>query len=200
MKKDHVVIKTHMLPHAEMYTSNPDEQVFLTDIFKNTKKIYVYRDVRDVLVSAYYYKNAHKKNITFSEFIRKEKNIGNTERKMSRPEFWKFHMDSWASQNFDNILFIQYEDLLKNYDSVLNKIADFIGLDSNPDIVDVTIKKEKNILFEKIKKLLGVGSVLRTSVKMRKGVVGDYKNHFSKEDEDYLDEILSNQSRDIKIK
>ena len=94
----------------------------------------------------------------------------------------------WKHKDDDNVLFLRYEDLKKDLKGQIGVIANFLNFNhsqeelekiaekctfkamkSNPDVSTATLEQHKDKLFKKKASLL------------RKGIVGDWKNHFSDE-------------------
>ena len=102
---------------------------------------------------------------------------------------WILHADA------DNILFIKYEDMKENPKEAVKSVAKFMGHDLTPDVVDsiceqttfesMQVNNSTNFTWNnKRQKTLSEGY----TDFLRKGVVGDWKNHFSEEQSARLDE------------
>jgi hypothetical protein len=74
--------------------------------------------------------------------------------------------NSWKDYNFDHIL--SFEDIINNYNNILNDISSVIKVNLHNPIKDVRMNKSDFIRQDKYKNF-------------RKGIVGDYKNHMPKE-------------------
>ena len=144
----------------------------------NGQSIYLVRDCRDVLVSCYYYwkKGGSPRTeihgtmkwhpITFSEFIRGKLKLdylpeGWIDYAQDPINFWIKHVE-WA----DKMCTVKYEDLVTDPEKVMTEISYYFGVPLNdPPLVK---------LPKKVEKLVGIYP--------RKGIAGDWKNHFSDED------------------
>jgi len=147
------------------------------------KVIYLVRDGRDVYVSYYYYRlNQLEAGTSFSDFIRKEDLY---------PCSWDMHIQSWyeASLQQSNILFIRYEDLLKDAEIEISRMMDFTGIEVSREIIIKAIEDSK---FEKMKKIdQDKGRKYTPSgVKdfVRKGKSGTWRKEFTPDDMAYFKE------------
>ena len=97
------------------------------------KRVYLYRDGRDVALSlwnAKAFQPAYKRGMSFSEFIRTPLDWRGTPGVKAKPrrniiQHWKLHLDSW--HNAPDTLLIRYEDLLSDIDGTLAQVAEFTG-------------------------------------------------------------------------
>lgn len=154
---------------------------------QNEKGIYIVRDGRDVLTSCYcWWKDSGESEMSnikkdflkygFSQYIRGQVEIPSyIEAKTGTKKWdieaglfkdpiqrWIDHVESY----YGKFTFIKYEDLKTKPDETLTKIQEIIGAEpvKNP--------------FVHVTNLVGLHP--------RKGVVGDYKNMFTKEDEEFF--------------
>jgi hypothetical protein len=182
------VIKSHM--HRDIvafFENNPRVTEFTENILKSSKIIYVYRDVRDVLTSLYFYIQSFRKDfadINISEFIRMDNDfdgyVDQNKKKLSRIEYWYFHVAGWYNYNEKNILYISFEQLITDYDATVRLIGHFLNI-NQPD-------KIKNVLIKGACR----NDIKYSSVEFRKGIVGDYRHYLSQEDLNYIHTIASN--------
>ena len=83
-----------------------------------------------------------------------------------------------------------YEDLVKDSKTGIEKIAKFLGVDLTAEVVDNIANQ---IQFENMKKVSHVNMSWTEKFRddrssfMRKGIVGDWKNLFTKEQSDRVD-------------
>ncbi|XP_065294490.2 sulfotransferase ssu-1-like [Dermacentor albipictus] len=195
-------IKTHMAFRFQPYS-------------KDAKYIYVARNPYDCCVSHFY----HTRNApiyrfqegTFDQFFDMF-----VEGKVDVGDYFD-HLLSWhAHRNDPNVLFVTYEQLKKDINAWVVKIADFIGEEFGQKLrsdnsrlenvlLNISVKNMKEILNDSMKTLFddpetALGSkvpkwiaLMRESIGadacdrpmtgdfVRKGVVGDWRNHFSED-------------------
>lgn len=150
---------------------------------KYKKTVYMIRDPRDVMTSFYYFRKYHVgKDMTLgslSEFIRNEL------------DGWCLNVKSWKNKS-DMVLV--YEDMLKDIDKEIRKLFDFLEIRLDGDLLKRMVRK---CAFDRAQKEEIGGYVKKfgkkpdiKSLKVRKGGSGDWKRHFSKEDQAFLSEKI----------
>lgn len=162
--------------------------------FGDKRIIFLTRDPKDTLVSSYFQAINREKTFegSISEFIRS-------------PEFGiQTILDyqlTWTKYRsiYKNFLRIQYDEMQKDTAGTLEKIIVFLGFTTiNKKKLEKTVElfQFDNMQFYEKKGLLGLryGNVLRplgdksnNSLKVRKGVIGGYKEYLSEEDVEYCD-------------
>jgi len=214
------IFKTHLLPdefeivlNNKIYFPNLKDRKIVEYIYKNCTKIYITRDVYDVIVSLYYYmknggglQNAMRQRlaeISLYDFIRMPnyhimpcRGFSDFDRNIIT--YWSYHIKQWSK---NNVLHVSFEDLTKNFEKTIHAIAEkldktdllveniskpIMKRPSRYRILDVTRKIIKRIL--KIKS----NNFESTAVKPRKGIIGDHKTIFSEEDYDFIKKQLDN--------
>jgi len=163
-------------------------------VYVNKKVILMGRGIKDTLVSAYFQatKRINVFDGTISEFIYSEE--------FGIHKILTFY-DIWIRNQHipKSFLFIRYEDLHQNARSILTKVLLFIGetnIDKNflyNSIEYCSFNNLKN--FEKQGRfdddMLKVGNINDTeSYKVRKGIVGGYKEYLSSENQKFIDDKI----------
>lgn len=97
--------------------------------------------------------------------------------------WWKHVQEGWERRNDDNVLFITYEDLQKDFGRVVREVARFLNRTVTEDQVDVLAR---HCSFDSMK---NNDTVNYTWYKgfwqwkegdfFRRGIIGDWKNHLS---------------------
>jgi len=104
------------------------------------------------------------------------------------------HLNSWFSQkDKSNILFVTYEDMIEDIKTVIRNIGDFLGgqfLETAEDqqLLNQVVEK---VSFKSMKKKEECFPRFQEGISgafLRKGIVGDYKNYFSRDQQQALSE------------
>ena len=114
---------------------------------------------------------------------------------MSEFGLWEDHAIDWLAQkDRENILFLSYEDLSEDTEREIRKIAKFLGLTVDQDVIDKVLKKGKfeNMQQDKtcnyewfLREGAGAGEGF-----IRKGKVGGWKDTLSEEQSLCLDKCV----------
>eukprot|EP00057_Strongylocentrotus_purpuratus_P016234 XP_011670708.1 PREDICTED: sulfotransferase 1C2-like [Strongylocentrotus purpuratus] len=110
----------------------------------------------------------------------------------------------WKRRNHPNVLFLKYEDMKKDLQGAVRQIAEFMGKSLSDDVIEKIAKAstfkamKKNpssnpdTLLKKGKQESGLEQSSKPSF-MRKGVVGDWKNYFTDEQNKRFDEVYDKE-------
>ncbi|XP_037386222.1 sulfotransferase 1E1-like [Talpa occidentalis] len=166
------IVKTHLLP----------ELLPVSFWEKNCKMIYICRNAKDVAVSYYYFflmVPVHPNPGTFSEFVEKF-----MEGHVPYGSWYKHTQSWWEKRNNSQLLFLFYEDMKEDVRKEVIKLIKFLGKTPSETLVDKIIQ---HTTFQEMKKnpftnyTLLPGELFNQKVHsfMRKGISGDWKNHFT---------------------
>ncbi len=144
----------------------------------NMKQIFLYRDLRDVVVSYNYY--IEKINAPLHQYFQ-SKQLSKKERMLSIirgiPELGHQDIHDWFSEfkgwlSAPNVLSIKFEDLLRSegsLDQSVQKIVQFITEEETENLDQTTIKSAKENIST------------QDSATFRKGTIGNWKEEFDEE-------------------
>ena len=155
------------------------------------KYIYVARNPKDLATSFYHhYRRTHVPGIEWKEFFEYFL-VG----KVEFGDYYDHVLSWWAHRDDENVLFITFEDLKRDPESMVTRIATFMGYSHlSQEVIKLIAEKTA---FDKMRENEAVNyswsskgeSDPQATPFMRQGVVGDWKNQFSVEDSQRLDRI-----------
>ena len=155
------------------------------------KYIYVARNPKDVMVSYYYHHISAKGIFGFSGTWDVFFNLFLTG-KVCFGSWFDHVLEWWRHKDDPNVLFLKYEDMKKDHPGAVRAIAEFMGCDLTPDTVD-QIVMESTIDRMKANPNTNFSWLPPTMYTMnpflRKGIVGDWKNHFTSEQSAMFDAV-----------
>ncbi|XP_068099954.1 sulfotransferase 1C1-like [Hyperolius riggenbachi] len=147
---------------------------------KNTKIIYVARNPKDCIVSYYYFQKMDKTmpdpgpfTDYFSSFMTGNMPWGN----------WFDHVIGWwKAKDQHQILYVFYEDMIEDPLREIKKVMTFMGKDLSEEVLQ-RIKHQTSFKIMKENPVANYSNLpsvfdLSVSTFMRKGKVGDWKDHF----------------------
>ncbi|XP_069840627.1 sulfotransferase 1B1-like [Dendropsophus ebraccatus] len=163
---------------------------------KKCKIIYVARNPKDVAVSFYHFdkmNQLHPEPGTWDNYIDKfiQGNMG------FGP--WGAHVkEFWALKQERNILYMFYEDMLEDPKREIKKVMKFLGKDFSNDVLEkICLQTSFKAMKENPKTNYSAisSSIMDQSVSpfMRKGICGDWKNHFTVSQSEKFDEYYQKE-------
>ena len=164
------------------------------------KYIYVARNPKDVMVSYYYHYLSGKRlsgfsgtwDVFFNLFLTGQMYYGS----------WFEHVLEWWKHKDDpNVLFLKYEYMKKDHPGAVRAIAEFIGCDLKPDVIDKIVKESTidrmkanpNTNFSWLPTTMFTFKEVNPF--LRKGIVGDWKNHFTAEQSAKFDAVYQEKMK-----
>lgn len=177
------------MPHRRLFTSHLPYPLMPRCSDTTAKIIYVARNPKDVAISTYFhnqsklgYEGAWEEH--FQLFLNNDVGFGP----------YLDHVLPWwhASQTDEHILFMKYEDMKQDHAGSVAKIASFLNLEADPQLIDTVValssfqsmKSGESTNFEWIPQKADKPK------HFRKGDIGDWRNHFSAEQSLQMDELV----------
>uniref|UniRef100_A0A3B4AN13 Sulfotransferase n=1 Tax=Periophthalmus magnuspinnatus TaxID=409849 RepID=A0A3B4AN13_9GOBI len=164
------------------------------------KVIYVARNPKDILVSFYYF---HK----IAKFLETPKSFDDFFDKFMNGEVlggsWFEHIKSWYLHKDEvNMLFITYEEMIMDLTSAVKKMADFLSIELTEDEVQQVVKHST---FKNMKEMSKANYKRahpnlidhKEGTFMRKGTIGDWKNHFTVTQNERFDKVFEREMKDV---
>ncbi|XP_022766037.1 flavonol sulfotransferase-like [Durio zibethinus] len=165
------------------------------------KLVYICRDPKDAFVSLWHFAKGIKVNnnpnlpidVAFQLYCKGRSNFG---------PYWDHVLGYWkaSQENPEKVLFMRYEDLLRDTIPQVKKLAEFLGQ-------PFSSKEEKYGAVEKIIRLCSLENLsnlevnktgkygnadigINNNVYFRKGKIGDWKNYLTPEMGEQLDNVM----------
>uniref|UniRef100_A0A3Q3W9E2 Sulfotransferase n=1 Tax=Mola mola TaxID=94237 RepID=A0A3Q3W9E2_MOLML len=169
---------------------------------KKGKVIYVARNPKDVLVSYFHFHN-------IANMLETPKDFADFFEKFLRGDVfgcsWFEHIKTWCSQKDDmNMLFITYEEMIQDLKSAVERISVFMERELTDEQLANVVKYST---FKNMKKI-PQANYEHVSPKMfsqhrgrfmRKGTIGDWKNHFTVAQNERFDEVFHREMKDCAL-
>ncbi|XP_077999212.1 sulfotransferase 1B1-like [Glandiceps talaboti] len=166
---------------------------------KKSRIVYVARNPKDTLVSYYYF---HINNWYHGFYDKPWSEFYKMAMKKQLPYGdWFDHVLAWEKQaDRDNVCFLKYEDMKKDPRKTIKDLAAFLDKTLSEETVDKILdfcsfenmKKNDSVNMEKFFLIFDT----RKAKFMRKGVVGDWQNHFTVAENAEFDELYATKMKD----
>ncbi|XP_043448115.1 amine sulfotransferase-like [Prionailurus bengalensis] len=170
---------------------------------KKAKIIYIYRNPKDVMCSYFHF----SKNVTlqvtssFEEFMEQfleGKVLGS---------LWFDHIKGWYEhKSLFNIQFLMYEEVKKDLKGSLSKVCKFLGKELSEEEMD-SIVRQATFQNMKYDPRANYKNIIKTRYGLeakghflRKGTIGDWKNHMTVEQNERFDKIFQRKMKDFPLK
>jgi len=183
------------MPQRRLFTSHLPHPLMPPLKDKTAKIIYVARNPKDVAISTYFH-NQSKLGYEgtweehFQLFLNRDVGFG--------PYF--DHILHWwqASQKDQRILFMKYEDMKHNHAGTVARLASFLDLHVDSQLIETVVSlssfqsmtSKENTNFDWIPQRADVPK------HFRKGEIGDWRNHFSAEQSQQMDDVVMKKLKD----
>lgn len=160
--------------------------------FPNSKIIYLVRDGRDVLTSGvFHWFNKQQSSESLNDFEKERRALFLTNPDAILPRFFQDkEIEQWANEwaqplatideaiKHHTVKIVRYEDLLTNTELVLEECLAFFGGSVGENKIDSCLKSGS---FKTMSQGREKGQAMQNA-HIRKGIAGDWKNYFTKED------------------
>ncbi|KAL0894132.1 hypothetical protein ABMA27_014169 [Loxostege sticticalis] len=172
------------LPSPRFIKSHLPLSLLPPSLLDTTKVVYVARDPRDVAVSYFH----HNKFFSFMGYTGDLKQYWEKFIKdmVDWTPFFPHVIEAWEKRNHPNLLFLFYEDMLKDLPSTVRKVADFLGKSVTDEQVTrlcdhlsfQNFKKNPMLNYETLRE---IAMMDKDRTFLRKGKAGDWRDNFDEE-------------------
>ncbi|CAL1384854.1 unnamed protein product [Linum trigynum] len=155
------------------------------------KLVYVARNPKDTLVSLWHF---HNKNVEVDQFPLESAVETFCSGVMPFGPFYEHVVGYWeeSKKRPDEVLFLKYEDLCRNPEEQVRKLASFLSREKWIDVEKVLWRSSLNRLKElevNTGEVVNEGQHFRNSTYFRKGTVGDWKNYLTSDMARRIDQL-----------
>ena len=183
------------MPQRRLFTSHLPHPLMPSLNNTTAKIIYVARNPKDVAISTYFH-NQSKLGYEgtwqehFQLFLNSDVGFG--------PYF--DHILPWwqASQRDPRILFMKYEDMKRDQAGNVARIASFLDLQVDQQLIArvVALSSFKSMTSNETTNFDWIPQRTDVPKHFRKGEVGDWRNHFSAEQSQQMDDVIFKKLKD----
>ncbi|KAG8439150.1 hypothetical protein GDO86_005387 [Hymenochirus boettgeri] len=119
---------------------------------------------------------------------------------------WFDHVKGWMQMaGKENFFYITYEELQQDLRGSVVRICKFLGKELNDEEIDSVVKHASfNVMKEnKMSNFTLIPENFLDKSKgalMRKGISGDWKNHFTVAQSEYFDKVYQEKMKDLSVK
>ncbi|KAK7919638.1 hypothetical protein WMY93_010922 [Mugilogobius chulae] len=191
------------IPSGKMIKTHLPIQLVPLGFWENKcKTIYVARNAKDNLVSYYHFDRMNQTQPEpgpwdgyIHKFMRGDVGWGS----------WYDHVKGyWVEREKKNILYLFYEDMKENPRREVERIMKYLDLSLSDEVISriVELTSFKNMKENPMSNYSCIPSQVfdhNISAFMRKGEVGDWRNHFTSEQSKMFDEDYKEKMKDVNI-
>ncbi|KAM3873443.1 sulfotransferase 2B1-like [Diretmus argenteus] len=197
LEETRLALVVDRLPTPRMLTTHLPYHLMPTSFYSSKAKvIYMTRNPKDVMVSSYYFHQMASfldDPGTFQEFM-----DNFLEGKVIFGK-WTDHVKSWRHTEMgDRILYITYEEMIQDLDGSIRRVSDFLGSNLNEEAIRM-IAQQSSFNTMKTNCMSNYSLVPQEMMDsnkspfQRKGIAGDWKNHFTPEQKVQFSSVINRE-------
>ena len=174
------LIKTHL--EVKFYRRALDE--------RKTKFVVVMRNVKDTLVSYYHF---YRSNICLGQMKGTFEDFMDVYKRNKLQNWFDWNLGWWKYKDHHNVIFFTYEDMKGDVKRGVRRLLDFLGISYSDDVItNICSQSSFAAMSDRFAKNERLKQIVNPKISpfMRKGQIGDWKSHFSDENNKYMDELI----------
>ena len=198
------------LPSPRMIFTHFHADALPREVFTKKRKIIrLIRNPKDVAVSAFYHRKALPKlsgTASWDDYIETMMDVIEGKKESNelflrqKSDWFTYELDSEEKLNhLDHSIVLYYEDLKEDMVAQLKKLSAFLGKQYNEEFLEQIAEKTNLSYVKKHKDLSMHDIVVKEGSLYRKGVIGDWKNHFTAEQARRFDAIIEAKMKNCSI-
>jgi len=179
------IFKSHM-PYSKALGGGPQRSP--------ARFIYIARNPKDVCVSYYFFERGKAWSGEYNGPWEHWLNLF-MEGKVQRGSWFDHVLSWWAHRDEDNLLFLTYEELKKDFDKELRKIILFLGYDLSDQVIE-KIKEASSFERMKVADFSSHQQIGDLESFFRKGEIGSWQEMFTREQNEKFDALYRKKMQD----
>ncbi|XP_068097198.1 sulfotransferase 2B1-like [Hyperolius riggenbachi] len=191
------------LTHPRIISSHLPYQLFAKSFLSSKAKIvYTIRNPKDIIVSLFHFSKILCLFTANNDF---QKFIDDFLEGKALYGLWFDHIKGWMQMKGDSrFFFITYEELQKDHHGSVIRLCKFLGKDLTDAQIDSVVKHSSfsSMKENKMSNWSQMSSDILDHTKgsfLRKGVSGDWKNHFTVAQSEYFDKVYREKMKDLNM-
>ncbi|XP_039312928.1 sulfotransferase 4A1 [Solenopsis invicta] len=184
-------------PSPRFIKSHMPFELLPTVVNSTCKVIYVARNPRDVVVSWYNFQktlNSVQFQGTFEQFCNHFMN-----NHIYWSPYWEHVKEAWTMRHRANMMFLFYEDVIKDFSGNIKKIAAFFDKTYNDEQIAGLVEHLKIENFRKNPMVNQPSPNMQPDMFIRQGKVGGWKEWFTPEIEEKFNKWITNNLKDTDL-
>ena len=200
LKQLHLIQNLEKMPSPRMLQTHLHFCLLPDDFKEKSKIVLCLRNPKDTVVSYYYFEKLFKMSGYTGDF----ETYFNLfmDNLVPYSSYFDFVIEAWAKRNHPNVCLLFFEDMKKDLATNVKRVAKFFGKELTNENVEALVD---HLSFKKMKHNPGVNredmkviQVFREDGNfMRKGEIGDWKNHFTEEMNIRMDKAIEKYFKPI---
>lgn len=162
------IFKSHM-PYRMALAGGPEQSP--------CKYIYIARNPKDVCVSYFHFESGKAWSGGYSGPWEHWLKLF-MEGRVQRGDWFEHVLSWWEHRDAGNLLFLKYEDMKRDFDGQLRRIASYLGYDLSEEVID-RIKSATSFSRMKTEQFSNHREIPQLEGFFRKGEIGSWKDQFT---------------------
>ena len=155
--------------------------------------IYIARNPKDVAVSYYHFESGKKWSGEYSGTWEHWLRIF-LEGRVQRGDWFDHVLSWWEKRDAENILFLRFEDLKRNFDAVLERLAGFLGYPLTADLRS-SIQEQTSFANMKADGFSNLKEIEELGGFFRRGEIGSWRDQFTVAQSEWFDGVYAERTK-----
>ncbi len=181
----------HSLPSPRIFKSHMPYQMALGGVPAGSpcKYVYMARNPKDVAVSYYFFERDKSWSGGYCGSWEHWLRIF-CEGNVQRGDWFDHVRGWWLARQAPNMMFLKYEDLCRDFNAQVSRLAEFLGHPLRPEVVE-TIHRKTSFREMRNTEFSNMHEIREFNGFFRKGQIGSWEEHFTPAQSAAFDELYT---------